>query len=101
GGRRWPARGPSTGNICGITCKREVVLAVRPLLLPADPKAGYLAHQAEINAAVQRVLHSGWYILGPEVTQFEQEFARYVGVGHAVGVGRGTAAPPPRLRGGG
>jgi len=58
----------------------------------ADPHAGYLAHQGEIDAAVARVLGSGRYILGPEVTAFEREFADYVGVAHGIGVGSGTEA---------
>ena len=48
----------------------------RPIEVPqTDPKAGYLAHQVEIDAAVHRVLERGWYILGREVESFEQEFA--------------------------
>jgi dTDP-4-amino-4,6-dideoxygalactose transaminase len=41
-------------------------------------RADYLACQSEIDAAVARVLASGWYILGQEVTAFEQEFAAYL-----------------------
>lgn len=41
--------------------------------------------QAEIAEAVERVLASGWFILGPEVEKFEQEFAAYIGVQHAIG----------------
>ncbi|MGA2585577.1 MAG: DegT/DnrJ/EryC1/StrS family aminotransferase [Candidatus Aminicenantales bacterium] len=63
-----------------------------------DPKAGYLAHQAEIDSAIQRVLNSGWYILGREVESFEQEFAAYIGVHHAVGVANGTDALELSLR---
>ncbi|HUK81171.1 MAG TPA: erythromycin biosynthesis sensory transduction protein eryC1, partial [Verrucomicrobiae bacterium] len=37
------------------------------MILVADPKANYLAHKAEIDAAIQRVLDSGRYILGDEV----------------------------------
>ena len=59
-------------------------------VLQNSPKAGYLAHQAEIDAAIARTLASGWYILGQEVSAFEEEFAAYVGVGHAVGVASGT-----------
>jgi dTDP-4-amino-4,6-dideoxygalactose transaminase len=55
-----------------------------------DPKAGYLAYRAEIDAAIQRVLMSGWYILGQEVTAFERGFAAYIGTRHAVGVANGT-----------
>lgn len=63
----------------------------RPIL-PTDPKAGYLAHKAEIDGAIQRVLDSGWYILGGEARAFEAEFAAYVGVNSGVGVGSGTDA---------
>ena len=59
---------------------------------PADPRANYLAHRAELLAAVERVLEGGHYILGPEVAAFESEFAAYVGAGHAVGVASGTDA---------
>ncbi len=45
-----------------------------------------------LSAAVRRVLDSGWFILGPEVAAFEEAFAAYCGVGHAVGVGNGTDA---------
>jgi dTDP-4-amino-4,6-dideoxygalactose transaminase len=47
---------------------------------------------AEIEAATKRVLDSGWYILGKEVEAFEREFAAYVGVPHAIGVGNGMDA---------
>lgn len=46
----------------------------------------------EIDAAVKRVVHSGCYILGPEVEAFEEEFARYCGCKHVVGVGNGLDA---------
>jgi dTDP-4-amino-4,6-dideoxygalactose transaminase len=62
-------------------------------LIPcANPKAQYLAHKQEIDDAVNRVLESGYYILGNEVRAFEEEFAAYLGVNHAVGVGNGTEA---------
>jgi len=64
-----------------------------------DPKAGYLAHQAEIDGALRRVLEGGWYILGPEVEAFETEFAAYIGAGHAIGVASGTDALELALRG--
>lgn len=67
-------------------------------LLTADPKASYLAHAAEIRAAIDRVLASGHYILGPEVEAFEREFAAAHGGGHAVGVANGTEAIELALR---
>lgn len=62
------------------------------MILCSNPKEQYLAHKAEIDAAVRRVLESGWYILGEEVKQFEAEFAKYLGVSYAIGVGNGTEA---------
>lgn len=47
---------------------------------------------ADLNAAIQRVLASGWFILGPEVEAFEREFAEACAAPHAVGVGTGTDA---------
>jgi dTDP-3-amino-3,4,6-trideoxy-alpha-D-glucose transaminase len=52
----------------------------------------------ELRAAVTRVLDSERYILGPEVSSFEQEFAQYCGVEHAVGVANGTEAITIALR---
>ena len=57
-----------------------------------DPGAGYRALKTEIDAAVARVLASGWYILGKEVAAFEAEYAEAFGLGHAVGVANGTDA---------
>ncbi len=63
-----------------------------------DLRAGYLAAQPEIDAAVQRVLASGWYILGEETAAFEQEFAAYCGAAGCVGVNSGTDALHLALR---
>ena len=45
-----------------------------------------------VRAAIERVVASGWYVLGPEVAAFEAEFAVACGAAHAVGVGTGTDA---------
>jgi dTDP-4-amino-4,6-dideoxygalactose transaminase len=63
-----------------------------------DPKAGYLSHKSEIDSAVQRVLESGIFVLGPETEALERSFADYIGVRHAVGVGNGTDALQIALR---
>lgn len=63
-----------------------------PKILPADPKATYLAAKSEIDAAIARVLQSGHYILGAEVDAFEKEFAAWIGLAGAVAVGNGTDA---------
>jgi dTDP-4-amino-4,6-dideoxygalactose transaminase len=57
-----------------------------------DLKAGYLELQPEIDAAIKRVLESGWYILGEEVETFEQEYAAYCEAKHCVGVANGLDA---------
>lgn len=57
-----------------------------------DLQAEYEALKDDLDAAANRVLRSGWYILGQEVAAFEQEFAAYLGVAHAVGVASGTDA---------
>lgn len=46
----------------------------------------------EIDAAVARVLSSGWYLLGPELEAFEAEWAAYIGARYAVGVANGLDA---------
>ena len=50
------------------------------------------ADAAAIRAAIDRVIGSGWFVLGPEVEAFEQEFAAASSMPHAVGVGTGTDA---------
>ena len=64
-----------------------------------DLKAAYLELKDELDAASQRVLESGWYILGEEVESFEREFADYCGVKHCIGVGNGLEALHLILRG--
>jgi dTDP-4-amino-4,6-dideoxygalactose transaminase len=54
---------------------------------------------AAVRAAIDRVIDSGWFILGPELTSFEEEFADASGARHAVGVGSGTDALALALRG--
>ena len=57
-----------------------------------DLRAAYLELKPEIDAAVARVLDSGWYIGGEEVESFEAEWAAYCEANHAVGVGNGLGA---------
>ncbi len=64
----------------------------------ANPLAQYLAHRAEVDEAIGRVLAGGRYILGPEVEAFEAEFAAYVGVRFGIGVASGTDALVLALR---
>lgn len=57
-----------------------------------DLKPQYNAIREEIHAAIDRVLESGQFIMGPDVKQFEQATAKYLGVKHAIGVNSGTDA---------
>ena len=57
-----------------------------------DLGAAYRELKTEIDAAIHRVLDSGWYILGPEVEAFEVDWAAYCGAGHAVGLANGLDA---------
>ncbi|MEJ5310863.1 MAG: DegT/DnrJ/EryC1/StrS family aminotransferase [Anaerolineae bacterium] len=57
-----------------------------------DLGATYRELKDELDAAYQRVMASGWYILGEEVEAFEQEFAAYCGVEHCIGVASGLDA---------
>ena len=54
---------------------------------------------ADVKAAIDRVLASGWFVLGPEVEAFESEFAAASKVPHAVSVASGTDAITLILRG--
>lgn len=64
-----------------------------PLNIPfGDLKRQHDAIRAELDAAVARVLDSGWYILGPAVSAFEEEFAAFCNARFCIGVANGTEA---------
>lgn len=52
----------------------------------------YLMFKEEYDRAVLEALDSGWYVLGESVSQFEREFADYIGVKHCVGLNSGLDA---------
>ena len=62
-----------------------------PLLIN-DIKRQNQALADELSKAIESVFERGWYILGPEVEAFEQEFASYCGVACCVSVANGTDA---------
>lgn len=66
-----------------------------PLFDPTTPLAPL---RGRLRAAVDRVLESGTFILGPEVQAFERELASYLGCSHAAGVANGTEAITIALR---
>jgi len=57
-----------------------------------DLKPQYNQIKDEVQAAINAVLASARFIMGPEVKQFEEEVATYLGVNHAIGVNSGTDA---------
>lgn len=63
-----------------------------------DLNAPYLELKQELDEAIARVVGSGWFIGGPEVDQFEAEYATYCGASHAVGVANGLDALHLALR---
>lgn len=63
-----------------------------------DLKAPHVELRDEINAAIDRVVSSGWYILGPEVESFEAEYAAYCEASHCVSLANGLDALHLALR---
>ena len=57
-----------------------------------DLKAQYRSIKPEIDQAVARVLDSCQFVLGPEIAEFEKEFASYCGTTECVAVNSGTSA---------
>ena len=65
---------------------------VNRVIRQIDLTAQYTQIKGEIDEALMRVLHTGRYVLGPEVDAFEDEFARFCDSSYAVGVNSGTSA---------
>lgn len=57
-----------------------------------DLKKINLQYQSELTAAFDKVLNSGWYIMGQELKSFEMAFSEYCGTKHAIGVANGLDA---------
>lgn len=68
------------------------------MILMNDFKAEPTEFRAAMLASVERVLESGWYVLGNEVLAFEKQWAAICGVAHGVGVGNGMDAIEIALR---
>lgn len=61
-------------------------------IMPNRLDKGFFQYQEELERKALEVLRSGWYVLGPEVKAFEEEFARYTGAKHCVGLASGLDA---------
>lgn len=68
------------------------------MILINDLSAHSHMMKAAIDTALARVLARGWFVLGPEVTAFEEAFAQYVGVAKSVSLANGTDALELALR---
>src|SRR5262249_11938551 len=87
------SRAPVSLRRCG-SARGAAVTAARVPFLSLVPHED----AAAVRGAIDRVIARGWYVLGPEVDAFEQEFAAASGAAHAVGVGTGTDAIALALR---
>jgi dTDP-4-amino-4,6-dideoxygalactose transaminase len=74
---------------CGSEHKHRRTKPVIPFL---DLKAQYQQMKPEIDSAVSRVIDSGQFVLGPEVTEFENRFAEYCNVKYCTALNSGTSA---------
>ena len=61
-------------------------------IMPNRMDRGFYAYQEEFEQKALEVLRSGWYVLGKEVSSFEEEFASYVGSRYCVGLASGLDA---------
>ncbi len=84
----------SVNDVTPANTPSETLAPIQPIDLEAERREVGPA----LEEAVLRVLHSGRYVLGPEVEEFEREFAAFAGVEHAVGVASGTDALTIGLR---
>ncbi len=57
-----------------------------------DLKAVNRSYEPELTKSVQRVINSGWYVLGNEVQAFEAEYAHFIGSNYCIGVANGLDA---------
>lgn len=76
-----------------MTPKQYLAQAAQPRPVEfLDLKAATVELRPSLESACDRVLNSGWFVLGREVESFEREFAAYCEAGHCVGVGNGLEA---------
>src|SRR3954470_22906877 len=87
----------TSGSVMEASSSRRsrVAAAMSPVPLFATSLA---AHHERLSEALARVVPTERFILGPEVDAFEEEFARYLGVSHCIGVANGTDALAIALR---
>jgi dTDP-4-amino-4,6-dideoxygalactose transaminase len=84
------SRPAATGKDCEVNIRTKGVPVIQVPFV--DLKAQYAGIKPEIDAAIQRVVDGAGFILGEEVSNFEQALAATVGSRDAVGVSSGTGA---------
>ena len=62
------------------------------MIMPNNLGRQYALYAEEYKSKVCEILDSGWYILGKEVSAFEEEWAKYIGAKHCVGLASGLDA---------
>ncbi len=79
---------------CGSKSEtKELRVIDSPAAVPfLDVRAATRELEPPLLQAIERVVRSGWYVLGEETTAFENEFAAFTGAQHAIGVGNGLDA---------
>ena len=82
----------TTSTASQATTSSATVPASEPPVPFVDLAAQHAALRSEIDAAIARVIDQGQFVLGEEVTRFEEELAAYCGTGFAVGVASGLDA---------
>ena len=101
--RKAAVKSAKNGQVVALSSKTPAPMAVAKAVSQQLPKHGspvpmldlsrqYAAIQPEVTQAMQRVCASQQYILGPEVQQFEQSAAAFLGVAQAIGCASGTDA---------
>ena len=81
--------GSVCGNYIGKYFRKETTIMH---IMANRLDLGFQRYQDEYESKLLEVLRSGWYVLGKEVTAFEEEFADYLGVKHCVGLASGLDA---------
>lgn len=71
---------------------RKIIYNSNHMIKFLDLKAINDSFQPKLSEAINRVVDSGWYLLGNEVKAFEQEYSNFIGTNHCVGVGNGLDA---------
>ncbi len=76
----------------GFLCPKREKGKYMTKIMPNNLKRGFEQYQEEFEQKALEVLRSGWYILGNEVKEFEEEFAEYTAAKHCVGLASGLDA---------